>query len=348
MPALGTRSDREPGRIAYVRPNGEVVVADSNGSNANVIGSGAVANELGLAPLAWRQPSSDAVTYVRNDRALVIAPISGDAPTVIATDAVVPPDADETILSWDLTGTLLIYLAEPRPGRIESRVVDFSEATDTLPPEIRTIGSPGRRRTLSQAFSPIDPLIYQRTVDPDTGREFTVSIVEPIDGRQFGTPFTLDDATFSPDGRYIFAVSKGIGNIEQLVRLSVLKPGTSDLVADRDRICRPRASPNATLIVFASGPNCSEVWTIKADGSSPTRIVEKVGPSATFAVGEFSWSGDGTTISTCRLHADRRPDTLWGRLLEYLGGWQDGPPRGRGRIGAPRGRGRCSSRSSSP
>ena len=46
--------------------------------------------------------------------------------TVLATDAVVPADAEESILSWDLTGTLLIYLAEPRPGRVEARVVDFS------------------------------------------------------------------------------------------------------------------------------------------------------------------------------------------------------------------------------
>ena len=295
--AFGDRSAREPGRIAFVRPDGEVVVADSDGGNPRTIGTGAVANRFGLAPLAWRQPSSDAVTYVRNDRALVVAPVDGSPSTVLATDAVVPADADESILSWDLTGTLLIYLAEPRPGRVEARVVDFSKATATTPPENRVIGDPDRRRPLAQSFSPVDPLIYQRTADPDTGREFTVSIVAPVGGAQFGTPYTLDDATFSPDGRYIFAVAKGTGATQQLVRLSVLKPGRSDLAFDGPSVCRPRVSPNATKIVFASGKDCGEVWTINADGTGPRRILSAPSPTATFAEGEFSWSADGRVIS---------------------------------------------------
>ncbi len=212
------------GQVAYVTPTGDVVVAEADGSGAVTIGSGAATNRRGLAPLAWRQPGADAITYVRTDGALVTAPTNGGEPLVFATDAVVPPESDESILSWDVSGSFLIYLAEPEPGKIESRVVDLTTADDTHPPQIRTIGNPDRRVVIAQAFSPLDPIIYQRTADPDTGREFTVAIVEPFKGTIFGSKFSLDDVTFSPDGRYVYAVSKGNGNVQQLVRISLRKP----------------------------------------------------------------------------------------------------------------------------
>ena len=290
-------ADREPGKIAYATPSGDVVVADSDGSNAVTVGTGAVANDRGLAPLAWRQPAADAITYVRNDHALVVAPTDGSPEQILARDAVVPPSADENIISWDFTGSFLVYLAEPEPGRIESRVIDLTTADDDTAPEIRTVGNPDRRTVLAQAFSPLDPIIYQKTADSDTGRQFTVAIVEPFKGTIFGSNFSLDDVTFSPDGRFAFAVAGGKGKVEQLVRLSMRNPTGVDLVSDHDRVCNPAVSPDSKLIVFAAGARCQEIWTIKSNGTDPKRIAKEVGGTATFDVGAFTWSQDGATIS---------------------------------------------------
>ena len=57
----------EKGRIAWVTPSGDVMVARHDGSGATQVGSGAVANAAGLAPLAWRQPGGDAITFVYDD-----------------------------------------------------------------------------------------------------------------------------------------------------------------------------------------------------------------------------------------------------------------------------------------
>lgn len=296
------RGADDPGRVAYVTPTGDVVVAEGDGSSPVTIGTDAAANAAGLAPLSWRQPASDAVAYVREDGALVVAPIDGSTPTVLATDAVVPSAADENILSWDLSGSFLTYLAAAGPDRVESRVVDLTTAEPGTPPQIRTIGNPDRRTVLAQAFSPLDPIIYQKTADSDTGREFTVAIVEPFQGTIFGSRLSLDDVTFTPDGRYVFAVSRGSGNVQQLVRVSMRNPTRTELVTDRDRVCRPSVSPDARLIVFAAGPRCEQVWTIRSDGTDPKRIVEQVGDTATFDTGEFTWSLDGSTIThaACR------------------------------------------------
>jgi hypothetical protein len=290
----------DPGRIAYVTSSGDVVVADSDGSNPVTVGTDAATNDRGLAPLAWRQPAADAITYVRKDRALVVAPIDGSPSQILANDAVVPPAADEMIISWDFSGSYLIYLAEVGADRIESRVVDLTTADDDTPAEIRTIGNPDRRVVLAQAFSPLDPIIYQKTADVDTGEQFTVAIVEPFKGTIVGSNFSLDDVTFSPDGRYAFAVQGGTGKVEQLVRLWMREPKGVDLVSDHDRVCNPSVSPDAKLIVFAAGKRCQEIWTIKYNGTDPKRIAKSVGGTSTFDVGQFSWSQDGKVIS----HAD--------------------------------------------
>src|SRR6516225_3468424 len=43
----------QPGRVAFVTPSGDVVVAQSDGSLPLVVGHGAVATSSGLSPLAW-------------------------------------------------------------------------------------------------------------------------------------------------------------------------------------------------------------------------------------------------------------------------------------------------------
>ncbi len=49
--------------------------------------------------------------------------------------------------------------------------------------------------------------------------------------------------------------------------------------------------------MFAAGKNCQEIWTIKSNGTDPKRIARSVGGTATFDVGNFSWSTDGKTIT---------------------------------------------------
>lgn len=301
-----------PGRVAYVTPTGDVVVADTDGANPKVIGSGAAANAQGLAPLAWRQPAADAVTYVRNDGALITAPIDGSAPIVLATDAVVPAQAEENILSWDVSGSFLVYLGRDATGQVVSRIVDLTTADEGTAPQIRTVGNPDRRTVLAQAFSPLDPIIYQRTADPDTGRKFTLAIVEPFKGTIFGSRFSLDDVTFTPDGKYVFAVSGGSGNVEQMVRISMRRPTTAELVTDHDRVCRPAVSPDAKLIVFAAGRRCREVWTIRSNGTDPKRIQRRVGDGAVFDAGDFSWSTDGRTITHASCTRAKKTTTCGG------------------------------------
>lgn len=287
----------EPGQTAYVTPGGDVMVIDGDGGSPRRIGTGAAANSAGLAPMAWRQPAADAVAYVRRDRALVVAPTNGDPPIVLANDAVVPADADESILSWDLSGSLIIYLAETRPGHVESRMISLSTAKAGEPAENQAIGDAARRRVLAQTFSPLDPYIIQRTRDVDTGGELTLALVNPSSGSTIGTPFSLDDPTFSPDGKFLFAVSHGPGKIDQLVRVSVVDPTTIELVADQEGICSPRVSPDARRIVFGGGADCDEVWVINADGTDPVRLGENIDVDQSFAVGTFSWSADAATVS---------------------------------------------------
>lgn len=295
------RPSTDLGRVAYVTPGGDVVVADSDGANPVTIGSGAATNAAGLAPLAWRQPAADAITYVRTDGALVVAPVDGSPATTLASDAVVPPDADENILSWDVSGSLLIYLARTPSDGVESRVVDLTQAGDGEPPEVRPIGESARRVVQAQSFSPLDPIIVQRTSDPETGRLFTLAVVEPFNGALIGSTFSLDDIAFSPDGRYAFGVAKGTGDVQQLVRISLRNPRRREPVTDRGRICRPSISPDARMIVFAAGRRCQDVWTLRSNGTRPRRIA-RMRDGVTFEHGDFTWSRDSRTIS----HADCR------------------------------------------
>ncbi len=293
------------GRIAYVTPGGDVVVANGDGTGALTVGSDAAVNRWGLAPLAWRQPAADAITYVRKDGALVVAPVTGEEPQIVATDAVVPADADEDIISWQLSGAFLAYVAQPAPGVIESRVIDFSRADEDSPPEVRILGNPDGRDVLAQGFSPVDPVLWQRTADPETGREFTLAIVEPFEGKLLPTPLTVFDPTMSPDGRYLYAVLKGTGDIEQIVRISISGLEV-DVLVDLPRICRPSVSPAADKVVFGAGENCEQVWIMDANGADPRPLTERVSGTATFAVGSFSWSLDGRTIShaSCKVIGD--------------------------------------------
>jgi len=306
---------RSQGRLAYVTAAGEVVVADGDGTDARPVGRDAATNAVGLAPLAWRQPGAESIAYVRTDGSLVVARVDGGGELVVATDAAVPSYADEQLLSWDVTGTFLSYLGEVAPGTFESRVVDFSQSEETSNWQVRTVGNPDKRIVLAQAFSPIDPIMWQRTVDPETSREFTLALVEPVGGGIVGVPFGLGDPSISPDGRVLYGVVRDAAGVSQLVRIRISKPRIEPIF-DNPSVCKPMASPDATKVVFGAGDRCEEVWVIDADGDNPRRISRQLGADADFRQGVFSWSRDGRTVSHAACTAE-------GDLTRCGGGYWD-------------------------
>ena len=291
--------------VAHVTPVGDVVVSEGDGSNPRTVGTGAVANAAGLTPLAWRSPGADSIAFVRNDGALVIARSDGSGDRVVANDASVPLYVDEQLLSWDISGTFLVYLAQT-PFGFESKVVDFSDADDVTAPTVRTVGNPTRRTVLAQGFSPVDPIMWQRSVDPETNRAFSLALVEPVGGGIVGTPLNLGDPNVSPDGRFLVGTTSLVGaEVSQLVRLRITRP-RSEPIFDSPTVCRPAISPDARRIVFGAGEDCNEVWVIGIDGSGPTRISDQLDDDLDFSQGRFSWSLDGSVIShpACRDDGD--------------------------------------------
>ncbi len=296
-----------PGRIAYVSPTGEVVVAESDGSAAKVVGAGAVRNGVGLAPLAW-SPDGTRLAYVRNDRSLVLASTDGTLePLIVANDAVVPANVSENILSFIVTGSAIAYLAQLPGGQTQAgvKVFDGPEAGEYKP-----LSDPATRTPLGFQFSPLDPYLYLRSADVETGREFTIAVVEPFGGAPFATPFSVDDPVFAPDGAYLYGVIRGQG-LEQLVRVDTITAQFTQLLA-QDRICKPMPSPDGTRIVYAAGPTCGEIWTIDSTGAEPQQVVESVNASATFSEGVFSWSLDGSIVSHAACAAPNGPVTCGG------------------------------------
>lgn len=296
----GSSPAPRPGRVAWVTPGGEVVVAESDGSQPRTIGTGAVANAVGLAPLAW-SPVGDALAYVRNDGALVIAPVRGGPPIIAATDAVVPPDASEHILSIDFTGVAIGYLRQLPGGRVQAAVAFFD---DVRKGEVVPLTDPDNRVPIALQFSPLDPYLFLRSKDVETGREFTIALVDPFNASPFASPFTVDDPVFAPDSAYIYGViNKGA---DQLVRVDTAT-ARFDLLITQDRICSPQPSPDGKKIVYAAGPECAEVWVANADGSGRRQLVPTIGGTTSFAVGAFSWSLDGSVVShpACRATSDQ-------------------------------------------
>lgn len=285
---------RRPGRVAYVTPTGDVVVSQSDGTDAKVVGRGAVANAAGLAPLAW-SPSGSQVAYVRNDGALVLAAANGQGEQVVATDAVVPPQASENLLSFDITGVSIAYLAAG-PAGVARAMLAFVDGREDPPQQL---SDPVSRVPLELQFSPLDPYLYLRSADVETGKELTIAVVEPFSGQPTSSPFSVDDPAFAPDGKFFYAVASLKGK-EQLVRLDVTTARTA-IMTTHERICRPAPSPDGKLVLFAAGPDCGEVWVIGSDGRGERQVAEAVG-SNTFEVGNFTWSLDGSTVShaACR------------------------------------------------
>jgi hypothetical protein len=282
----------QPGRVAYVTPSGDVVVAQSDGSLPLVIGHGAVTTSSGLAPLAW-SPDGGTVAYVRNDKALVLASADNSAPPQIAaTDAIVTPFATEDLLSFVVTGQAISYLRAAPGGRSVAAVV-FIDGLN----KGRTIDltDPATRVPTAFQFSPLDPYLYLQSADVETLNNFTTAVVDPIQATPFSTPYSIDDPAFAPDSAYAYGVMT-VGGAQQLIRIDAV---TAAFVAlrDQDRICKPMPSPDGKKIVYGAGPNCGQVWVIDSDGSHPHEIASSVGGNSSFAAGAFSWSLDQKIVS---------------------------------------------------
>jgi len=290
---IGTR----PGRIAYVTLAGDVVVAASDGSSPVTIGTSAATNAAGLAPLAW-SPVGSQIAYVRTDGALVLADVKAAAPPqIVATDAVVPPDASEDLLSFDVTGVSISYLAAGLNGVAQAKLALYDGAQKG---EFIALSDPATRRPLAIQYSPLDPYLLLRSADVETGKEFSVAVVEPFSGTPFATPFSVDDPVFAPDGAFVYGVVAAKGR-EQLARIDA---GTAKVavLGEHDRVCRPMPSPDGKLIVFAAGASCQEVWVMDFDGANERMVLDSVGGSSSFVDGIFSWALDGSQVShaACR------------------------------------------------
>lgn len=284
------------GRVAYVTASGDVVIAKSDGSEPVVIGTGAAANAVGLAPIAW-DPFGASIAYVRNDGALIMAPVGGGDARVVATDAAVPPSATDQLLSFDVLGQTLSYIRQTAPGRYRAQVVGVGALTDASVP----VGDVDRM-PVSLMWSPLDAYLLYISSDATTGGDTNLGFALP-GGSIVRSSVQLIDPTYSPDGSNIYGVLRAYG-ADQLVQLDV-DDFSVKVLLERDHICHPSVSPDSDRIVFGSGPDasCAEVWIAAADGSNPKRIYERVGSNVVFSTGVFSWSLDGSVIShpSCRM-----------------------------------------------
>jgi len=286
-----------PGRVAYVTPAGELIVAEGDGSSPRTVGRDAASNSAGLSPMAW-SPATSQLAYVRTDGALVLANANGEGdPQIIATDAIVPPEADENLLSFDITGISVAYIAKG-PGDIAQAKLAVFDGADKG--KFVSLSDPANRVPLEIQFSPLDPYLYLRSADVETRKEFTIAVVEPFSGTPFATNFSVDDPSFAPDGAFLFGVLASKGK-DQLAKVDAAN-GRLAVLVEQDRICKPKASPDGRQIAYAAGANCQEIWVVNNDGSDPRRVADTVGGSASFAGGTFSWSLDSRTLThaACR------------------------------------------------
>ena len=76
--------------------------------------------------------------------------------------------------------------------------------------------------------------IGQIYVDPDTGRQFTVSIVEPTKGTVYGSNFSFDDVTFSPDGRTLVPVPSEVEALALMRELASANVPLRKIAAELD------------------------------------------------------------------------------------------------------------------
>jgi hypothetical protein len=290
-PSTAAPSNTSAGRIAYVTPSGNVVVAESDGSDPLNIGTGAATDSHGLAPLAW-SGGGDLIAYVRTDGALVLASADGSEPSIVAaTDAVVSAQAQSRILSFDSTGTGVAYLEAGVNGTSQAAVAVYDgPSTGTITP----LTDPQLRLPTAFEFSPMDPALYLQSIDADTGKPLPLAFVDPFNHTPYSSSINVADPEFSPDGAFVYGVINS--GLDQLARVDI-QTADVQFIQDQEHICHPEPSPDGTKVAYGAGDRCNELWVVNSDGTDPSMIVRVVGQGNTFAVGSFSWSLDGAVVS---------------------------------------------------
>lgn len=327
-PGLGsptsTTSAGDPsGQVAYVTPDGRVWVGQGDAGPIEVA-QGAALGRGGQGGVAVA-PTGDVVAFIRGDGALVVVPIAGGAPVVLATDAVTSSLGRDPSLAWDATGANLAYLAvgtqdmavprsaTPRPlsgpgvFRVplpEGVLGNVVKVVSREGRELTRIGDPSERSYVGVTVSPSDDLLVLESVIPGTNRRYT--LVAATSSTEIPTYFSADDPAFAPDGRYVVAVGPAKGRRE-LVRIDT-DTLTRSTLATSPTMCNPNVSPDGTRIVYGGGRRCSRLMLVSSKGGRPVDITPPgTSDAATFGVATPGWTTDGRwlTLAPCRNDAER-------------------------------------------
>ena len=97
-------------------------------------------------------------------------------------------------------------------------------------------------------------------------------------------------------------VNASVEGTEFLVRVATDTLARAVLVS-ADEICNPAISPDATRIVYGTGPSCSRLMVVSSRGGTPVDITPTARPgTADHGEGALGWTVDGryVTFSDCR------------------------------------------------
>jgi hypothetical protein len=311
------------GQIAFVTIDGGVWVAQGD-DPPEQIGDGAALGP-GNQGAVVISPEANEVAWVKADGSLVIAPIEGGAPVVLATDVALDWLGREPIVAWGYTGDNIAYVAKGTADMIppdEGRPKGLNDATSyavPLPEGVlgnvvkivtlagavsQVVGNPAERSFIAITQSPIDPLLILESVIPGTEDRYTLLVSTGTGEAEFASPMSADDPDFAPDGSFLVGVGPSKGR-QELIRVALDDLEQKVLVVD-DRICNPVVSPDATRIVYAAGENCERIKLISSKGGRPFDVTPtEVPDTADFSLAEIGWSTDGRflVVPYCRLVA---------------------------------------------
>jgi hypothetical protein len=223
------------GAVAYVTADGGVW-AGEGASDPVRIADGAALGRAGQAAVKVA-PTADVLAYVRNDGAVVIVPFKGGEPTVVATDAATSSLGKWPSLAWNFTGDSLAYIAVGTPdmvpppapttapgiGSFRTPIADAPLGTvikvvDREGKPLQRIGDPSTRSIVGMAWSPSEDIMIVASNVPGSNQPFTVAAATSGSDLLSPTPFSADELTFAPDGRFILAVGPAKGKRELIRR----------------------------------------------------------------------------------------------------------------------------------
>ncbi|MDQ2677197.1 MAG: hypothetical protein M3Y51_00530, partial [Actinomycetota bacterium] len=177
-------------------------------------------------------------------------------------------------------------------------VVRVVERTGT---PITTIGDPSTRSIVGITASLTDDLMVLESVAPDTLEPYTLMLATFGAPEESPTVLSADDPAISPDGAFVVAVGPDKTG-QELIRVATDTLARAVLVS-ADTICNPSISPDATRVVYGSGPDCSRLMVVSSSGGTPVDITPTARPGTPdHGEGSLGWTVDGryVTFSDCR------------------------------------------------